>query len=534
LFKQSRAVIQAIACLVFNSALAPAWSQLPTDWKAADIGGAAPEGATSVSEDGLWSLKGGGTGVAGGGDQFRFAYRELKGDGSFTARLMSLEGGDAKQARAGVMLRESDAPGALNLFAGLSAGRDGLATARGATGGDTLDLGDGLFPNSVPVYLRVQRIANEVQAFVSADGQLWRALAGPRTVALKETALLGMAASGHTAGQLATATFDSVSVEAGRVSPSGLTACGADRGALLSWRPVRGAVGYLVYRGPIDATADKLMRLTASPVAMASYVDVTPGLPNDAPVLYAVTPVLLDTNGQRVEGLPTVTATVPTATPGLAACSIAEPASRPGSVAFDAANSTLTLTATGPTIGGYVDRFFFAARSFTGDFEVTVKLLAQPGTTSSQKTRRRPAGETVPVGDPEPEAPQTATEEIVAGLMVRESLEPGSRFFMEFVSPVQGAGLLWRGAPDELTEGPEAPLIDRDKVPSPFWLRVARVGNTLTAFSSTDGKEFKQMGEPYPFADNLPGPLYVGLALTGRGAAKPGQAKFAEFKIEPR
>src|SRR5262249_5233718 len=160
-----------------------------------------------------------------------------------------------------------------------------------------------------------------------------------------------------------------------------------------------------------------------------------------------------------------VAATTPTNATGFAACSIAEPASRPGRVELDAATGALTVTATGPSIGGRADRFFLADQTFNGDFQVTVKLLATPGTTSQK--RRPPRGPVLP--PTEAPAPPAPPQDVQAGLIIRESLEPGSRFFMAFVSPIQGAGLLWRGVTDEAVESPGAPLIDRDKVPMPLW-----------------------------------------------------------------
>lgn len=504
-----------------------AWGQVPDGWQSQAIGGAAPEGAVAVDEDGVWSLKGGGRGIGGGADQLQFVFRHLKGDGSFTARLVAQEG---EAPRAGVMLRETTAPGARHLFTGVSAGGGGVVTLRVETDAGAQSLGDDLFAAALPVYLRVQRAGNEVQAFTSADGVLWRAVAGPRRVALPETLLVGLAVSSNTEGQLASAIFDRVLPEEGQVSPTAFVACGGDAGALLTWRPVPGAVGYLVFRGAIDASVDTLVRLTEQPVAQASYTDLAPGLQNGTPVLYAVTPVLRAPDGTQRLGLTTVTATTPTAAPGLRACSIGEPVGPPGSVRFDDATGRITLRATGPSIGGRADRFFFAGRSFQGDFEMTVKLVGPPESAARKRESRRGVPLEPEDGAPPPRAP----EALPAGLMVREALEPGSRFFMAFVSPAEGVGLLWRGIADDLTEGPGEPLIDRDRVVFPLWLRIVRSGNTLAAFSSTDGETFAPLGEPYPFVENLPSTLEVGLALVGGGPQRPGVAQFSDFQIEPR
>jgi hypothetical protein len=514
---------------VLAGSAAAGWGQAPEGWTARDLGGATPAGEVTFDENGLWTVKGGGKGVTATADQLHFVFRELKGDGSFVARVVTAPAGPAQ---AGIMLREGDAPGARTLFVGAT-GTGAQALLRPETGAPVQDLAADPLPAGQPFFLRLQRAGNEVQGFVSADGRLWRASGGPRTLQLPESVQVGLAVASGVEGKLATATFDTVSPEPGLVSPTALVACGGDSSALLTWRPVPRATGYLVSRGTPGGGNENLTRLTDRPVATASYTDLTAGLTNGTPVLYAVTPVLRETDGTLREGMATAASTTPTNAPGLRACSIGEPVSAPGRAQFDASAAVLTLTATGNALNGYADRCFFAAQSFNGDFEVTVKLLGLPTVNGAQKRRSRTVipfdpAEGGGTKEPDPKAP------LPVGLMVRESTEPGARFFMAALSPADGVGLLWRSASDALIETPGEALIDRDQVPLPLWLRLIRVGNTLSAATSKDGQEFQPLGEPYEFLENLPGTVEVGIALVGGGADHPGTARASDFKIDPR
>jgi regulation of enolase protein 1 (concanavalin A-like superfamily) len=517
------------AALVAGLAMAASagWGQTPEGWTSRDLNGAAPTGSAEFDESGVWTVKGGGKGAAGAADQLQFVFRELQGDGSFVTRVGSLP---AEPARAGIMLRESDAPGARSLF--LTVTPDSArAYFRPGADAPLQDLGADPLPSGLPLYLRLQRAGNEVQSFVSTDGRLWRAVAGPRVVQLPERVQVGLAVASGEDGTLATATFQDVALEAGLVSPTAIVACGGDSSALLTWRPVPRATGYLVFRGVPGPTVGEMTRLTDRPLASASYTDVAAGLTNGAPVLYTVAPVLRQTDGTLIEGHATAAATTPTNAPGLRACSIGEPIAAPGRLLFDAAAGVVTLSATGSTLGGRADRLFFASQSFNGDFEVTVKLLGLPTATGAQKRRTRHA---VSLNPPEGGGENEPAASFPVGLMMREGTEPGARFFMATVSPAEGAGLLWRGVADEPAEGPGEPLIDRDQVPVPLWLRLTRTGNTLAAATSKDGQEFQPLGDPYEFLDNLPGTVEVGVALVGGGPDRPGTARVTDFTIELR
>ena len=72
----------------FTNVYATESSASPSGWISTDVGSPALAGSTSTITDGL-ALTAGGTDVWGTSDQFRFAYRQMTGDGSIVALVGS-------------------------------------------------------------------------------------------------------------------------------------------------------------------------------------------------------------------------------------------------------------------------------------------------------------------------------------------------------------------------------------------------------------------------------------------------------------
>ena len=62
-----------------------AQTALPTGWSTQDIGAPGSTGSAGSPSSGTWEIIGGGAGISGTADTFRFAYTSLTGDGSITA-----------------------------------------------------------------------------------------------------------------------------------------------------------------------------------------------------------------------------------------------------------------------------------------------------------------------------------------------------------------------------------------------------------------------------------------------------------------
>ena len=83
---------------------------LPAGWTSQGVGSPGSGGNAAVS-GGMWTVSGGGADIWGVADQFQFASRTLRGDGSVIARVNSV-GNTNGWAKSGVMLRGDAGAGA--------------------------------------------------------------------------------------------------------------------------------------------------------------------------------------------------------------------------------------------------------------------------------------------------------------------------------------------------------------------------------------------------------------------------------------
>jgi hypothetical protein len=144
----------------------------------------------------------------------------------------------------------------------------------------------------------------------------------------------------------------------------------------------------------------------------------------------------------------------------------------------------------------------------TGDFQATVTALTRPAATDVWAK---------------------------AGLMVRDSLEPGARHAHLCTTPVHGLSFHWRPSTNDYSEDMDRPVISHAALKLPIMLRLIRSGDTITAQYSTDhGKTFRAAGDPLTFDPPLPKSVYVGLAITAHNANKISEARFRDLQIQRR
>lgn len=503
--KLRREVVQllVVSLLALAPAL-PAAAQLPEGWVGKDIGAVAVPGTASVDAAGKWVVRGAGDiPNEGPDDSFYFVYRQVRGDGSIIARLLRQVHESGTAPKTGIMIRASDAPGAP--YAGLIMTTSTLAWQfRDAADQDSVRQ-SGAASRTFPTLMRVQRSGNDVAGFVSSDGKIWRSATITRRIPMGETALFGLAVSAR-ADDLTTAEFDTVSVQPGMVSPSGLAACGADKAVLLTWSPLAGAVGYNVYRGAAGATADQLTKVTAQPVTNASFTDSSADLVNGTTYTYALAAVFKGADGQLAEGPLVGAAGTPVAAPpGFTGCSINE-GRLSGSVAYDPATGEITIRGSGGDIWDAADRFYFVSQPVEGDVQITVKALTKPSRTHDWAK---------------------------AGLMIRETLEPGSRTAYLVLTPVNGLAFQWREATNQNASWPGSAAIDSASLVPPITIRLTRRGNEITPeYSLDDGKTFQSAGDPFVFEPDLARMVHVGLCITAHDANRISEAKFSGLVVK--
>jgi len=182
--------------------------QLGEGYTAVDIGAVGATG-TYAAAGGTHTLEGAGADIWASTDAFRFVYQTLPGDGTITARVVSLENTNGF-AKAGVMMRESTGATARNVFALVTptAANGFRFQARATTGGTTDRSFSGT--GTAPRWLRLVRTGNSFSAFHSTDGSSWTAIGPAVTVSMTATVLVGLAVTSHTYGVLSIVTFDNV------------------------------------------------------------------------------------------------------------------------------------------------------------------------------------------------------------------------------------------------------------------------------------------------------------------------------------
>lgn len=94
----------------------------------------------------------------------------------------------------------------------------------------------------------------------------------------------------------------------------------------------------------------------------------------------------------------------------------------------------------------------------------------------------------------------------LAGVMIRESLTAGSREAIAAVTPSNGVSFTWRSA----TNGASS-YTNGNAGSAPYWLRLQRSGNTITAFKSANGTTWTQYAST---TITMGTSVYVGLAVT--------------------
>lgn len=183
-------------------------------WLSQDVGAVAAPGSFTEMPAGTYTLRGSGADIWGTADEFRYAYRNVTGDVTITARVASIQNINA-WTKAGVMIREGHtlAANARNVMALVSPTAANMyrRQVRATVGGTTASLGAGA--GTAPVYLRVVRAGNTFTAsYAPAATGPWTNLGAPLTLALSANTSVGLAVTSHADGTLADGVFDNVTI----------------------------------------------------------------------------------------------------------------------------------------------------------------------------------------------------------------------------------------------------------------------------------------------------------------------------------
>jgi hypothetical protein len=120
-----------------------------------------------------------------------------------------------------------------------------------------------------------------------------------------------------------------------------------------------------------------------------------------------------------------------------------------------------------------------------------------------------------------PNPPNTSVK---AGVMIRESLEPGARNAMFLVLGGSGASLQWRATTGDASSG----LSGDQGATAPYWVKLVRGGSRFAGYQSADGANWTLAGLcDVPMSASG----YIGLALTSHDPRTLASAVFDSVQI---
>jgi regulation of enolase protein 1 (concanavalin A-like superfamily) len=459
---------------------------IPAGWTDADIGSVGLPGSASYI-NGAFTVQAAGNGMAGTADGMNFLYQPLSGDGTIVARIVSTQRA-SNSVYAGVMIRETLAAGASNAFldywAQLYVGAGSSFTYRASTDGSVENGGGGT--SNPPFWLKLVRSGSTFTAYSSTDGISWTQL-GSQTITMAQNVYIGLAVSSGSTSSLSTATFDNVSISTPSNPAPAITSVLPDGGVVGSQAVISGS-GFGATQG------NSIVTLNDAPVTVSSWSDssITFTIPagavsgllavSVAPSMNSSNAVVFLVGSQTLSGwVDADLGTVGTA----------------GSASY--VNGVFTVQAAGNGMAGTADGMNFLYQPLSGDGTIVARIVST----------------------------QRASNSVYAGVMIRETLAAGaSNAFLDYWAQLYvgaGSSFTYRASTDGSVENGGGGTSN-----PPFWLKLVRSGSTFTAYSSTDGISWTQLGsQTITMAQNV----YIGLAVSSGSTSSLSTATFDNVSI---
>lgn len=414
-----------------------------------------------------------------GSDSFHFVYQPFTGDGAIVARVLGVQGTTAAQA--GIMIRETLATGANHVFL-FDYATSILATERTTTNASSSyqSVGSAALPN----WIKLTRSGNVFNMYGSSDGVNWTQLGTSQTVGMTSSVYIGLAVSNRLTTSLATATFDSVSVNSASAPAPLITAASATTGSVGSQVVISGS-GF----GATQGGSGVLLNGAAATINSWSDTSITITIPAGAttgPMLVSVAPGMNNSNAIRF----TVTSQplpVSWLDQDVGAVGVL------GSAGY--ANGVFTVSGAGNgTMITSADSFHFVYQPLAGDGTLVARVVSVQGSSAAQ-----------------------------VGVMIRETQNPGANhvFLFDYVPSLlmtvrtsTGSGSIYQSL------GSATP---------PNWLKLVRSGNLFTMYGSTNGTTWTQLGtsQTVSMAQNV----YIGLAVSNRNTSSLATATFDNVSL---
>ena len=176
----------------------------------------------------------------------------------------------------------------------------------------------------------------------------------------------------------------------------------------------------------------------------------------------------------------------------------------PGSVGsfVEGPAGTYTITATGVDIAGTADEFHYAFKTLTGTGSIIARVLSVQNTDQWAK----------------------------AGVMIRETLEPGSKFAAVYMTPGQGCRFQARRDTDIAVVSDTSVATDEQKaLTAPYWVKLERTLMGFNAYYSSNGTTWQSMVWN-PQTVSMTSDVYIGLALSAHNGNAVCEAKYSDVQ----
>ena len=457
---------------------------LPSTWLDEDVGqpGTFSSKGSAAYSSGTFTIKGSGQGgVSSNGtvDAMHFAYQPLSGNGTIIARVSNIQGGSNNQV--GVMIRESLVPTATSAFVFFQPNQ-AYFNYRSTTGTNAFQQATGFTASTYPYWVKLTRSGNTFSGYISLDGASWTQVGSSQTISMAQSTYIGLAASSMSGSSLVTATFDSVSISSDILAQPVITTVSATTGSVGSQVVIYGA-GFNSTQG----NGTVILNGVSVTVNSWSATSITITIPTGATSGYLQVLVGASMNGSNAVVFTVTSQPLPS---GWLDADVG-PVSTAGSATYS--GSTFTINASGMGFLWTPDKLHFVYQSLSGDGTIIARVASLNGTP-------------------------------MAGVMARETLSASATDAVVYFQP-NTAYLGYRA-----TTGGNVSSVSGSLVGSayPYWVKLARAGNTFTGYASLDGVSWIQTGATQTIT--MAQTILIGFAAGG-GSGSPS-AQFDHVSIQ--
>src|SRR5579883_1001148 len=443
---------------------------LPASWKDQDISSVGTGSATYANSNGTFTVRGAGGGIQGTSDSFHFSDQQLAGDGTFIARVVSFQSSGYPQI--GIMIRETLDPASANVFIYFQPNQAYLCF-RSSAGASMSSQATTFIAAPYPYWLKLTRNGNAFSGFISLDGATWTQVGATQTIPMAQNVYVGLAVTLPST----TATFDNVSLDTPAAPAPVITSLSATTGPVGTQVTINGShfgssqSNSVVWLNHAAMTAnswsDSSINITIASGAISGYlvVSVGPSMNCSNPVVFTITSQPLP-SGWLDADIGSVGAS--------------------GSATYS--NGSFTVQAQGSNIDGgsnssslNADGFHFVYQSLSGDGVIVARVSDVQGMTFGTE----------------------------AGVMMRQTLDAGSvNGFVWYYDEWSNFGFRASGGANAAIQNTSTPFATSSV---PYWVKLARIGGNVTAYTSPDGQNWSQVGAQQ--SASWPQTVYVGLAF---------------------